>query len=71
MWLQSWEGWAYKTREMSLLPAKPGARGGRRDPLPGYFGGITVLCTAQLQTSGLQTEKEKMVLCLSLQTVAS
>lgn len=57
------ELWAYKAWEMFLFPAKQEARGSRKDPPAGYFGGITVLQTAQPQASGLQTEEESMVVC--------
>lgn len=63
---QRWEGWAYKAREMPLLPAKSGARRGREDPPPEYFGGITALWPAQFQMSSIQTEKEKIMSVLSL-----
>lgn len=62
---------AYRAREMFLFPAKQEARGSRKDPPAGYFGGITALWTAQPQTSGLQTEEESMGAVLSLQPVAA
>lgn len=68
---QRWERSAYRAGEMFLFPAKQEARGSRKDPPAGYFGGITALWTAQPQTSGLQTEEESMGAVLRLQPVAA